>query len=232
LDYSDTTVAIPALEEPGLWKVVSSVHKALPGVHILVLWKGYNNKTPTFEEKGVETIKQESRGKGTVIIQIQKHEYVKTKIICFIDGDATYEPANLKKLIEMVRGGYDMALGNRFDHISPAIMPKFIQFGNKVITLVANVLYMMNLKDSQTGLRAIRTSAFQSLELKERYFGIESEMNIKMKKMGYKIGEAPADYYTRMGESKQMKLIDGIKLVLIDFKFLFYRPKRAKMAQK
>jgi hypothetical protein len=64
-------VVIPALEEPGLWDVVTRTRRALPGAEILVLWKGYNNKTPTFKEKGVRTIKQESRGKGTVIIQVQ-----------------------------------------------------------------------------------------------------------------------------------------------------------------
>ncbi len=225
MDFSDTTVVIPALEEPGLWEVVSRTHRALPGVKILVLWKGYNNKAPTFKEKGVRSVKQESRGKGTVIIQVQKHRYVKTDIICFIDGDATYEPKDFAALVGMVRSGYDMAMGDRFSKLDRRSMPRFIEFGNKVITGVANLLYFMWLGDSQTGIRALRTSVFESLDLREKGFGIESEMNIKMRKAGYKIGEAPARYYIRVGESKQMKFIDGLRLLGTDFKFLFYRPK-------
>ncbi|MDE1865179.1 MAG: glycosyltransferase [Candidatus Micrarchaeota archaeon] len=224
MDFSDTTVVIPALEEPGLWEVVAKTRKALPGAEILVLWKGYNDRAPKFKEKGVRAIKQESRGKGTVIIQVQRHRYVKTEIICFIDGDATYEPKDFIGLIGKVRKGYGMALGNRFARLDRRSMPEFIEFGNKVITVVANVLYFMWLRDSQTGIRAIRTSAFQSLDLREKGFGIESEMNIKMRKSGYRLVELPARYYVRVGESKQMKVIDGLRLLGIDFKFLFYRP--------
>jgi hypothetical protein len=225
LDFSDTTVVIPALEEPALWDVVSRTRKALPGAEILVLWKGYNNKAPIFKEKGVRTIKQESIGKGTVIIQVQKHRYVKTEIIGFIDGDLTYDPRDFVALVGMVRKGYDMALGNRFSKLDRKSMPIFIEFGNKVITVVANLLYFMWLGDSQTGIRALRTSVFQSLDLRENGFGIESEMNIKMRKESYRIGESPARYYVRVGESKQMKFIDGIRLLVTDFKFLRYSPR-------
>lgn len=229
MDFSDATVAIPALEEKGLWQVVSKTYAALPGATIIVLWKGYNNKTPRFKEKGIITIKQESLGKGTVIMQIQKHRYVKTPIICFIDGDATYEPMNLRPLIKMVREGKcDMALGNRLKRVDVETMPKFIQFGNKVITKVANIIYGMNISDSQTGIRAIRTDAFYSLDLTEKRFGTESEMNVKMSRMGYRLAEAPADYYVRVGHSKQMKVRDGIKLLLTDFKFIFYFPKKVR----
>lgn len=226
MDFSDTTVVIPALEEQGIWEVVSKTRRALPGSKIIVMWKGYNNRAPAFKERGVRTIKQESIGKGTVITQVQRHRYVDTDIMCFIDGDATYEPRDFAKLVGMVRRGHDMALGNRFHGIDRRSMPFFIEFGNKVITAVANVLYFMWLSDSQTGIRALRTSAFQSLDLRERGFGIEEEMNIKMRKMGYRIGEAPARYYVRVGKSKQMKLMEGLRLLRINFKFLLYSPKR------
>jgi hypothetical protein len=78
----------------------------------------------------------------------------------------------------------------------------------------------MGLKDSQTGLRAIRTGAVKKMVLKEPGFGIESELNIKFRKAGFKVGETPIRYFIRVGESKQMKLIDGVKLLLLDFKFL------------
>ena len=51
-------------------------------------------------------------------------------------------------------------------------------------------------------------------------------MNIKMRKMGYRIGQAPAKYYVRVGKSKQMKFMEGLRLLRIDFKFLLYRPER------
>jgi hypothetical protein len=141
--------------------------------------------------------------------------------MCFIDGDATYDADDLKKVVERVRHGADLALGNRLKTLNRKAMPAFVEFGNKVITDTANLLYRMHVQDSQTGLRAIKKKVFDALMLKEQYFGMESEMTIKARKMGFRIEEVPIRYYMRVGSSKQMKLVDGIKLLLLDFKFLF-----------
>jgi hypothetical protein len=45
-------------------------------------------------------------------------------------------------------------------------------------------------------------------------------MNIKARKKGYTIVETPAEYYVRVGMSKQFKLLDGVKLFLLNFKLL------------
>jgi hypothetical protein len=121
-----------------------------------------------------------------------------------------------------------MVLGNRLDGITLESMPRSIQFGNRVITLFANLLYGLRLRDSQTGLRALRTGDFQALDLIETQFGIETEMNIKMKRRGLRLGEARADYYPRVGETKQMKMTGGIKHLFIELRFLFYRPREGK----
>ena len=144
-----------------------------------------------------------------------------TKILCFIDGDATYDPRDLKKVVKLVRKGADMALGNRLARIDKRAMTKYIEVGNKILTISANLLYGIHISDSQTGLRAIKTSVFKKLGLKEEYFGIEEEMNIKATKMGFMIKETPINYYVREGSSKQFKPIDGVKLLLTNFKFLW-----------
>ena len=225
MDFSDTTVVIPAKDEKAIFEVANGVLSALPGCKALVLYHGYGGKPLRFKDPRVKAYPAPN-GKGRAIIMMQKRGLVKTPILCFIDGDATYEPKNLKGMVEMVRRDYDMVLGNRLDGITIESMPKSIQFGNKVITLVVNLLYGLSLRDSQTGLRALRTRSFQSLDLVEKQFGIETEMNIKMKRSGLKIGEVRADYYPRVGETKQMKMTGGIKHIFIEFRFLFYRPRK------
>jgi dolichol-phosphate hexosyltransferase len=219
MDYSDTTVMIPVKDEPAVGTVTRRVLKNLPGCRAVIIYKGYDGKLELgFSDKRLTVIKQKGSGKGYAVVQAARQ--IHSEIMCLIDGDATYEVNDLKKAIELVRQGADMALGDRLTGMDIEAMPAFIQFGNKVITVVANIIYGMDLKDSQTGLRAIRKSAFDSLDLKEQYFGIESELNVKGKKKGFKIVEMPTKYYKRVGESKQMKLIDGIKLLLLDFKWI------------
>ncbi len=222
-DFSDTTVVIPAKDEEAVFEVAEGVLKDLPGCRALVLYNGYGGKPLKFKNPRVYT-HPAPVGKGRAIIMMQRKRLIKTPILCFIDGDATYDPKDLRKMIPMVRQGYGMVLGNRLDHVSIDSMPRWIEFGNRVITMVANLLYGLRLEDSQTGLRAIDTKAFQALELTEPQFGIETEMDIKIKKMGLKIGELKAAYYPRKGETKQVK-IGGIKHILIELKFLFYNPK-------
>jgi BMFP domain-containing protein YqiC len=153
---------------------------------------------------------------------VQAAKAVKTDIMCLIDGDATYDVDDLKKVVKLVRDGYDMASGNRFKHMDRKAMPLYIEIGNKIITITANLLYNMGLSDSQTGLRAIRTGAFNSLDMHEKYFGIETEVNVKSRKKNYRVAETPINYYPRVGSSKQTsKPLFGIKLLLLDFKFLF-----------
>ncbi len=220
MDYSDTTVMIPVKDEPAVSMVAKRVLKNLPGCRIVIIYKGYNGKLDLgLSDKRITIIKQKGSGKGVGVVQAAKQ--IHTEIMCLIDGDGTYEVNDLKMVIELVRQGYDMALGNRLHDMDPESMPSIIQFGNKVITLVANILYGMNIRDSQTGLRAIRKSAFDILVLKEPYFGIESEMNVKGRKKGFKTAEIPIKYYKRIGaEQHQMKLIDGVNLALMNFKWL------------
>ncbi len=218
--YSDTTVLIPVKDEPAAGQVAKTVLQKLNNCKVLVIYKGDRKILGiNFEHDKMRIIEQHDSGKGAAVREALKH--VDTKILCLIDGDATYHVDDLKTVINMVRNGADLALGNRFENLHREAMPFFIEFGNKVITVTANVLYGLSLNDSQTGLRAVRMSALRKLTLRESGFGIESEMNIKAQKAGLRIEETPIKYSMRVGDSKQMKLIDGVKLLLLDFKFLF-----------
>ena len=220
MDYSDTTVLIPVKDEPAAGKVTKEVLNKLSNCKVVVIYKGDRDSLNiNFTNKNLLIMKQRGSGKGVACVQARKN--IKTDIMCLIDGDATYDVNDLKKAITMVREGMDMAVGNRFKDIDREAMPQYIEIGNKIITQVQNLLYNLRLTDSQTGLRAMKRYVFDSLDLKEKYFGIETEMNVKAKKAGYKIGEVPIHYYKRVGSSKQLKLIDGVKLLLLDFKFLF-----------
>ncbi|MDE1856559.1 MAG: glycosyltransferase [Candidatus Micrarchaeota archaeon] len=216
--YNDTTVIIPIKDEPAVADVARRTARALPGCRIMVIYKHTGKDVKITGIPNLEVIRQVGSGKGTACVQAAKH--VKTDIMCFIDGDGTYDPVDLRKVISLVRDGADMALGDRMTNIDKKVMPLYIRLGNHVLTMTSNILYGLNIMDSQTGARAIRTKAFRSLDLKETHFGIETEMNVKFGKSGYNIAETPIRYYVRVGETKQMKLIDGVKLLLTSFKFV------------
>ncbi|MGC9190660.1 MAG: hypothetical protein ACP5FR_01980, partial [Candidatus Micrarchaeia archaeon] len=96
-----------------------------------------------------------------------------------------------------------------------------VLLGNRILTKALNIFYGTKIKDSQTGLRAIKRNVFNALKLTEPGFGFEEEMLIKAKRLGFSIKEIPIKYSEREGISKQMKPIDGVKLLLILIKHIF-----------
>jgi dolichol-phosphate hexosyltransferase len=216
MDYGDITVIIPVKDEPAVERVTKDVFGTLKNCKVIVIYKGTLGMK--FKHDNLKIIKQIDSGKGRACVQAVKS--VTTNILCFIDGDNTYEVNDLKRVINLVRAGADMTLGDRISAVKHEAMPGYLQFGNGILTATGNLLFGLRLKDSQTGLRAIRTVCFRNLDLKEQYFGIESEMNIKAKKKGYKITEIPVKYYVRVGTAKHFKLSGGLKLFLLNFRLL------------
>ncbi|MGC8572146.1 MAG: glycosyltransferase family 2 protein [Candidatus Micrarchaeia archaeon] len=217
-DYSDVTVVIPVKNEPEVEEVVKDVIKTLKGCNIIVIYNGEISITHNY--KNLMLLKQTSTGKGMACIEASK--YVKTDILCFIDGDKTYEVNDLKKLIELVRSGADMAIGDRrINKLDNTTMPIYVKFGNNILTEVERIIYNLDIHDSQTGIRAMKTAVFRKMNLNEKEFGIESEMNIKAKKMGFKIVEVPVKYYPRSDKPRHAKPTGGFKLLLINLKYIF-----------
>lgn len=221
MGYADTTVLIPVKDEPAVGNVTKEVLKALPGCKVLIIYKGYpKGFNLGFKDKAVRIVKQMGAGKGTAMIQAKK--YIDTPIFCLIDGDSTYEVKDLRKLVQLVRDGADMAFGNRFNDIREGAMSKPLQTGNRALTGLANAMFGTDFEDYFSGIRAINTKTYKSLNLTEKFFGIETELNVKMHRKGFKIIEIPTKYYKRVGGSNQIKPVGALKLVTLDFKLLLF----------
>jgi len=222
MQYSDTTVIIPIKNEPAVVKVAKDIIKNMPACKVVVIYKGYldsASKSGLMRYNNLSILKQKDDGKGAACIYAAK--FIRTPIIGFIDGDDTYSAADLKRAINLVKNGVDMVVGDRLSRLQRRSMPHFIEFGNKVLSVTSNILYGVKINDTQTGLRALKKSVFDSLDLKEKHFGIETELNVKVGRKGFQIKEIPIKYNQRIGSSKQVKFIDGIKLFFITLKFLF-----------
>ena len=186
--FSDTTVILPVKHEPAAGMVAKEILKRLPGCRLVVVYKGSRSVLGiSFADRRMKIIEQHDSGKGNGVRQALA--YVDTEIVCLIDGDGTYAVDDLKKAIGMVRKGADMAVGNRFANLDRRAMPFYIELGNRIITQTANLLYGLRLSDSQTGLRAIRKRALDTIGTREEGFGIESELNIRFRKAGFSVEE-------------------------------------------
>ncbi len=86
--------------------------------------------------------------------------------------------------------------------------------GNKGVTLLANVLFNVYLRDLMTCHKAIRTEVFRELPLRASGFTIEPEITARLLQRGERIFEVPVHYNARRSdEGKKLTAIDGLRVV-------------------
>jgi cellulose synthase/poly-beta-1,6-N-acetylglucosamine synthase-like glycosyltransferase len=217
MDYSDTTIVIPTNDEPAVAGIARKIAGSLPSCRIIVVYLG---KKPAIRAPNVTILRQRGRGYGSAIRQ--GFAAAKTPVVGMLDADGTYDPKDLRKVVQLVRDGADLAVGSRLSSINSKSMPFRIWLGNALLTLAYAVLYFRNIGDSQSGLRAMSGRMLRSVKFVEDGMSLPTEMNGKAARRGFRIAVAPISYYPRIGEPRfSNKLTYGFKLLskTIEFRF-------------
>ncbi len=209
---SKISVIIPTMNEPAISKVIDDVRKALKhfDLEVIVVDKSADETPKKAKKAGAIVIGQEESGYGNAYMTGFGTLTTNTDIVVMMDGDNTYDAYEIPMLVDPIINGHaDLSLGNRFAHMEAGAMNARNRLGNHVITAVINRLYKLRLKDSQTGFRAIRKSALDTLEMIDDGMPFASEMIIDARKKSMSIVEVPVSYRQRIGEAKLKAYKDG-----------------------
>jgi glycosyltransferase involved in cell wall biosynthesis len=154
----------------------------------------------------------QNRGKGAAVRTALTH--AKGELSAIMDADLEYEPNDLASLLPPLREGRSNAVfGVRaFDgYTSHSFM---YVMGNKGVTLAANVLFNVYLRDLMTCHKMIRTEVFRSLPLQARGFDIEPEIAARLLQRGEQIFEVPVHYKARPSDAgKKLTSMDGFRVL-------------------
>lgn len=103
------------------------------------------------------------------------------EIVVMADSDGSYDFGHVPRIVEKMREGYDLVMGNRFrGGIEKGAMPwKHRYIGNPVLSGIGRLLFQSPVKDFHCGLRGIRKTAFLNLNLTTTGMEFASEMVIK-----------------------------------------------------
>src|SRR5450759_4346856 len=107
------------------------------------------------------------------------------------DADDSYDFEAIAPLIDKLREGYDLVVGNRFlGGIEPGAMPWSHRWvGNPVLTLISRVFFHAPVGDTHCGLRAFKKDAYEKMRLRATGMEFASEMVIKASLKGMHITE-------------------------------------------
>jgi glycosyltransferase involved in cell wall biosynthesis len=165
---------------------------------------------------GLLLIRQSHRGKGAAIRAAIPH--LDGEIAVIQDADMEYDPADVPQLIEPIERGFaDVVFGSRLSGGRPQRAYLFWHLvGNRLLSLLTNVLYNTTLSDMETGYKVFRVDILRSLDLRQDDFAIEPEMTAKVCRRKLRIYELPVAYYGRTyAEGKKITWRDGVKAVRV-----------------
>ena len=166
---------------------------------------------------------EKNLGKGAALRTAQPH--VKGDIVIIQDADLEYQPEDYPILLKPIQsGGVDVVYGTRF--LGPHRVFYFWHYiGNKILSLLTNLLYNTILTDMECGYKVFRAEVFKNIKIYSNKFDVEPELTAKIFKQKLKVVEVPITYYGRdYTEGKKISWRDFFPAIwtLLKFRFINY----------
>jgi glycosyltransferase involved in cell wall biosynthesis len=142
-------------------------------------------------KEGARLVQVAERGYGNALmggIQAAQGKYV-----IMGDADDSYDFTGLMPIVEQLRLGYDLVMGNRFKGgIRPGAMPWHHRYiGNPVLSGIGRLFFRCPAGDFHCGLRGFSRAAYDRMDLRTTGMEFASEMVIKATLLGMRISEVP-----------------------------------------
>lgn len=154
-----------------------------------------DNSVAIAQQAGARVIHVAERGYGAALlagIHAAQGQY-----IIMGDADDSYDFLNLLPILEALRAGNQLVMGNRFKGgIAAGAMPFLHRYiGNPILSLFGRILFHVPVGDFHCGLRGFHRDAIVGLNLITTGMEFASEMVVKAALYQLKITEVPVELH-------------------------------------
>jgi glycosyltransferase involved in cell wall biosynthesis len=228
--YRSLTVLVPVFNERA---TVAEVIRRMRAVELPVTLQivvvddgssdGSDKVLGAIEDSTVRVLKhKQNRGKGAAIRTGLAE--ARGDLVLIQDADLEYDPNDWPKLLDPVlRGKARVVYGSRFTGERKNMLPSH-WMGNRLLSLVTNVLYSSTLSDMETCYKLFDAQVLEGLRIVSNRFDFEPEITAKVLRRGHRIYEVPISYAGREhDEGKKITWRDGFGALKALVKFRFTR---------
>ena len=198
----ELSIIIPTLnEERGIIETLRQINELNLDKEVLVVdGLSKDNTAENAKLCGARIIDEKRKGKGIAMATGVKN--AKSNVICFLDGDGTYPPRAIPKMLQLLKN-CDVVVASRLlrkeganDSVNTFIHFRLFPF------LFRKYLKKFKTSEPITGMRLMRKETWEEMNLSSHDFLIETEMEVKMAKNKMQVIEIPIPCIKRIGRSK------------------------------
>src|SRR4030066_2237563 len=140
--------------------------------------------------------------------------------VVFLDSDGQHRIEDLPKFIKALNTGkYDIVFGSRNLNMGVPI-ERYV--GNKLASILVNLLFNIYVSDLICGYRGLTKRAFQKLDWESTGYGVETETVVKCGRLGLTHCEVPVAtvYYDKF---QGVSILDALGILLDVFRWRLKR---------
>ena len=222
-------VIIPCLNEAlAIGQTLDELRTALPQAHLYVFDNNSTDGTGAVAQiHGASVNNVKLRGKGNVIRRMFAD--VEADVYVMVDGDATYDPAQLQAHIDLLLAQrLDMVVGCRIDDgLNPQTYRPGHRWGNVALTRSVSSIFGGQFTDMLSGYRVFSRRYVKSFPAMSQGFEIETELNVHALELRMPCAEVDILYRSRPegSVSKLSTFRDGWRILKTILKlFVSERP--------
>jgi glycosyltransferase involved in cell wall biosynthesis len=226
--YSLLSVIVPVYNErPTVAEVIRRIRAVdVPvDVEVIVVDDGSTDGTDKIlAALGDSTVRvithPHNRGKGAAVRTGM--EVIRGDLVIIQDADLEYDPDDWLRLLDpILRGKALVVYGSRFTGERKNMLPMH-WIGNRMLSLVTNILYSSTLSDMETCYKLFDRRVLDGLTIESDHFDFEPEITAKVIRRGHRIYEVPISYAGReLTEGKKITWRDGLGAMRALIKYRF-----------